>query len=296
MAPNPVEPLDSLGQRLTRQAARLMRAHTPEFAWMAPAQELLAHLASLCGPAAHRFERIEAEGAPTVLGDRFVPSGNAIDGDGEVSAGRALPSDVQARLHRAIGVDAAAMRVHDDAAADAIARAHRADAVSVGQHVYFRQGRFAPRDPSGFGLLAHEATHVAELIAPGGPWRRLTGAGRLREEHLARANERLGSLETRSDIAATRAPAQHLMVSQAGWIGPVAVAPRQGQPLPASPAAPSGEAPAGGQPAVPAAVQPMAAGEDRDAAPLPPLDLDALRRSLFQDLKRQLQTEFERGA
>ena len=89
------------------------------------------------------------------------------------------------------------MRVHDDRAADQLARRHRADAVTVGRDVYFRQDRLRPRDPQGFGLVAHEATHVAEFFAPGAAWRRLTGGAQQEEERLAEANERRASHDGR---------------------------------------------------------------------------------------------------
>jgi hypothetical protein len=189
------------------------------------------------------------------------------------------------------------MRVHDDAAADTVARTHRAEAVSVGRHVYFRQGRFRPREPDGFGLVAHEATHVAELLTPGGAWRRLTGSGRRDEEALAEANERRGSLDSRSRAAAPPAPPQRIATPQAGLAGLaglVAVAAQHGKPLPASTPSP---APAlEGEATAPPAAQPMPAAEDRDAAAPASVDMEALRRSLFDDLRHQLQTEFERGA
>jgi hypothetical protein len=40
----------------------------------------------------------------------------------------------------------------------------------------------------------------------------------------------------------------------------------------------------------------MTAAEDRTVDTPPQLDLEALQRSLLDDLKRQLRSEFERGA
>ncbi len=56
------------------------------------------------------------------------------------------------------------------------------------------------------------------------------------------------------------------------------------------PASPQSEVPA------PPALQPMLAAEDRTVDAALPLDLEALQRNLLEDLKRQLRTEFERGA
>ena len=59
-------------------------------------------------------------------------------------------------------------RVHDDARADRIARAHGAEAVTLGQEIFFRSGRLDPGSPRGLSLLAHELTHVWQQARPGG--------------------------------------------------------------------------------------------------------------------------------
>ena len=64
-----------------------------------------------------------------------APDGSAppaAGGGAGVDAGRPLPDDVRWRLRDVAGPAADALRVHDDGAADALARAHRADAVTVG--------------------------------------------------------------------------------------------------------------------------------------------------------------------
>ena len=294
-----VEPMETLGQRLNRHAKWLMSAHTPAFGWLRPMQELLDHLASLPGPAAGRFDRIEAGGSLVDFHDRIMPAlrffddrgqtstGRQIVGtDGETTTGRHLPSDVLAQVRRVIGRDAAAMRVHDDRTADMVARAHQADAVTFGRDVYFRQGRFRPRDPLGFGLVAHEATHVTELLAPGAAWRRLTRSGQHDEERVAEANERRASMDSRAHSAPPPAPPQRFGQPPTDVVGFVAVTPQQGQPVESSPS----------EVAAPPALQPMLAAEDRAADAAVPLDLEALQRSLLEDIKRQLRTEFERGA
>lgn len=306
MAPNPLEPFEALGQRLSRQAMRLMWTHTPEFAWLAPVQDLLSHLQALPGPSAGRFDRIEAGGSTVVFHDRVVATDGTVGAGGQVSAGRELPSDVQAQLRRVIEHDASPVRIHDDAAADAIARAHRAEAVTIGRHVYFRRGRFRPHEPSGIGLVAHEATHVAELFTPGRAWRRLTGTGRDDEEHLAAANERRAFIDA-DDAVAPRKATPGPVAPRDGLAGPpamavlAAVTAQHGRAAPrravtAGDTAAWSDIAAPGDTAAAPTARPMAAAEDRTVAAPPSLDMDALRRSLFHDLKQQLQSEFERGA
>lgn len=51
--------------------------------------------------------------------------------------------------------------VHDDAAADRTAGMLGARAVTVGPHVFFRRGQYAPHTIGGRALIAHELAHVA---------------------------------------------------------------------------------------------------------------------------------------
>ena len=55
-----------------------------------------------------------------------------------------------------------AARLHTDAAADLVAAAHHARAVTVGSEIYFARGEFAPGSARGDELLTHELTHVAQ--------------------------------------------------------------------------------------------------------------------------------------
>lgn len=188
--------------------------------------------------------------------------------------GRAVEPGVRRRLHDAVGPAADLVRVHDDAGADALARGHGADAVTLGADVHFREDRYRPADDRGFGLLVHEAGHVQAGLAPGAAANRSTAAGRAAEERWVTDLER------------------------------AAVAGRSGgrTAVPETPAPPG---------AVPAAVDhhaiPLAAPVDRDLEGPPaaepgaalPAQLAALRRELVADvlgdLRRQLRVEFERG-
>ncbi|MGH3994607.1 MAG: DUF4157 domain-containing protein, partial [Pseudonocardiaceae bacterium] len=55
-----------------------------------------------------------------------------------------------------------AVRVHTDAQADESARAVGALAYTVGNHIVFAAGRYAPATSNGRRLLAHELTHVVQ--------------------------------------------------------------------------------------------------------------------------------------
>jgi hypothetical protein len=60
------------------------------------------------------------------------------------------------------GHDFSRVRVHTDARANASARAVNALAYTVGQHVVFGSGEYAPRTRAGEHLIAHELAHVLQ--------------------------------------------------------------------------------------------------------------------------------------
>jgi Domain of unknown function (DUF4157) len=251
----------------------------------APAGELL-----LAGPGG--AGRILRPAPPGVADGALGPAGPAVPpspGPGaEVSRPAAeLSADVRARLADVAGPGAGLLRVHADAAADALTRAHRAEAVTTGADVWFRAGRFRPQEPKGLALLAHEAAHVTALLDPGRARRRTAAGGMGGEEDAALA------VETAALQRFGYAPGHpEPLTAPAAW-------PTLGS-QPAIPPAlphpqPGAAGPAGTSPPAPAAVQPMAASLDREVSPPPPFDVEALRRSLVTDLMRQLRSDFERG-
>lgn len=84
--------------------------------------------------------------------------------------GEPLARDTAQRLGRSLAHDFAVVRVHHDADADTLAREHGALALTVGDDIFFRAGRYEPATPAGLHLLAHEAAHTVQQrgAAPGG--------------------------------------------------------------------------------------------------------------------------------
>jgi hypothetical protein len=289
--------IDTLGQQLDDQARRIAAHRLPQFPWARPLAALLDHLTSFPAPLEDRFRRTEAPLYGEDLAARR-PGGEVEPGIPAIyraADGRPLPFDVQARLREVTGPGVEAVRVHDDAAAGETARAHRADAVAVGSDVFFGEGQFRPREPRGFALLAHETTHVLELLRPGVSWRRATQGGVQEEEKRALGRERALVSPPLAGARWDHAPASGGLL------------PMRGQPA-SSPERPPGVSPAGVPHGLAAAItpaspalHPMAAANERDLSPggqaaaPPSVDLDVLRRSLVQDLMRQLRAEFERG-
>lgn len=88
--------------------------------------------------------------APVSLARTLDSPGNPLD--------PALREDLEAQT----GTSLAHVRVHHDTAAAQSARAFDAQAYSVGAHIAFDQGRYAPRQAEGRRLIAHELAHVAQ--------------------------------------------------------------------------------------------------------------------------------------
>jgi hypothetical protein len=82
------------------------------------------------------------------------------------SSGRPLESALRQDMERRFGYDFNAVRIHTDASAERSAHEISAAAYTVGQHVVFGAGQFAPATRAGRHLLAHELTHVVQQSAP----------------------------------------------------------------------------------------------------------------------------------
>lgn len=81
--------------------------------------------------------------------------------------GRALDMPTRARLEPRFGTDFSGVRVHTDHHAASSAKAVGALAYTVGQHIVFGEGSYAPHSRSGQHLLAHELTHsIQQRTAP----------------------------------------------------------------------------------------------------------------------------------
>ena len=77
------------------------------------------------------------------------------------SPGRGLDSSTRAFFEPRFGRDFSNVRIHTDASAAASAQSIRAYAYTVGDHVVFDAGKYAPDTEQGRTLLAHELAHVA---------------------------------------------------------------------------------------------------------------------------------------
>jgi hypothetical protein len=83
--------------------------------------------------------------------------------------GRPLDAETRAYMELRFGQDFSGVRVHTDTRAARSAHGVRALAYTVGNHIVFGAGRFAPATAEGRRLLAHELTHVVQQSGGAGP-------------------------------------------------------------------------------------------------------------------------------
>jgi Domain of unknown function (DUF4157)/Xanthomonas XOO_2897-like deaminase len=107
--------------------------------------------------------------------------------DGVVNApGRPLDAETRALFEPRFRHDFSRVRVHTDARAAESARSVGARAYTVGQHIAFDTGRYAPNSAFGQQLLAHELTHAVQQVETSTQRVDVAGDERL-EDQAARA-------------------------------------------------------------------------------------------------------------
>jgi hypothetical protein len=117
--------------------------------------------------------RGDASGTPVTCGDQDKALGRAgIDRGSRVvpslipavlaGPGSPLPQGLKTGVGQFLGHDFARVRVHTDAQAADSAALVAARAYTVGNHVVFGSGQYAPHTRAGLRLLVHELTHVVQ--------------------------------------------------------------------------------------------------------------------------------------
>ncbi|MCW2540390.1 MAG: hypothetical protein JWN95_2115 [Frankiales bacterium] len=76
--------------------------------------------------------------------------------------GQPLPENLASGMGQAMGSDLSSVRLHTDGEAAQTAEAVQAEAFTVGNDIYFGEGRYSPGTNSGQRLIAHEAAHVVQ--------------------------------------------------------------------------------------------------------------------------------------
>ncbi len=111
------------------------------------------------GAASQGEDALGRKAQGTVLGGTAVPS---VVHDVLRSPGQPLDAATLAFMEPRFGTSFRGVRVHTDAVADTSAREVHAAAYTVGSHIAFRRGAYAPTTGNGQGLLAHELAHVIQ--------------------------------------------------------------------------------------------------------------------------------------
>ncbi len=88
--------------------------------------------------------------------------GSPVPMPGHLGTGEQLPADVRSYFEPRFGADLSDVRLHRDAAGESAAEAAGAHAFTIGRHIAFNAGRFAPATTSGRRLLGHELAHVVQ--------------------------------------------------------------------------------------------------------------------------------------
>lgn len=76
--------------------------------------------------------------------------------------GRYLDPDVRSTMERTFGQDLGHVQVHVGSDGDRVAKAVNGAAVTIGDHIFFTSGNFAPNTDRGRYVLAHELAHVVQ--------------------------------------------------------------------------------------------------------------------------------------
>ena len=228
------------------------------------------------------------------------------------SPGFALDRRLLDRMRRFLPTGVPPVTIKAGAAADRIARRYRADALAAGPLLLFRSGRWQPTAERGQALLGHELAHAAQAGSGGFPTGQVDA---LADEQAARrvegrilgywryaASHGSATAETATTPAAAASASPSMPMSPppqpgrpdsaAGTLG-VAVLPS----LPAvPPPSPGGDA----RPTLAAApegrtVEPQMPQRPADAT-LTSQQLRSLKDEIYEDLRRRIRIDFERGA
>lgn len=100
------------------------------------------------------FDVLLADGASIVRADMALESND-----------RTAPLDVVVRseYENLLGADLSEVIIHTGPYAHELTRNSGARALTIGSHIYFADGEYAPDTEAGKTLLAHELTHVAQF-------------------------------------------------------------------------------------------------------------------------------------
>ena len=213
-----------------------------------------------------RGEGWVSKGAPRAVMER--------NGEGSL-----LPANVLRIFSRYLRQELPPVRIHRSDMIDRYLGQRGADAMTIGSHIFFRNGRFGSGDNRSTALLGHELTHVAQQTSPHGS----PAAGVHMDpvhEDAALGNERfIFSHLTRPHQSLDTLPAVHAGAAPVPSQAPMGQAMR---PMFAETSR-NMDAPA----ALPSAAK-TAAG--------PEMDISQIKNEIYRDLMQRMKIDLERGS
>ncbi|GLF95147.1 hypothetical protein SYYSPA8_12640 [Streptomyces yaizuensis] len=162
--------------------------------------------------AERRRRRRERAAGARVWGPKDIVSG----------AGQPLDPGVRRELEERLGHDLSRVRLHTDREAGVLTRMLGADAVAVGQDIFFGEGAYRPGTADGRRLLAHELLHTVQNPHGLGVLRvgRDPGAVSLPQQSIEREAESAARAAIQAEQAGTQEPAPEVGQGRAtpGWL------------------------------------------------------------------------------
>jgi hypothetical protein len=113
-------------------------------------------------PRARRHETLEREAVAYGAGRPLARLAGKATPRAAIAGGHPLPALLQREHEARLGADLGDLRLHAGVEAQAIAGAHRAEAVTLGGDVFFAAGAFRPDTYAGRRLIAHELAHAVQ--------------------------------------------------------------------------------------------------------------------------------------
>lgn len=195
--------------------------------------------------------------------------------------GTILPQGVQNLLSNWLNFRIPAIQLHQNEMFDNLLRERQADAMTIGNDIYFRSGKFDLRTAGGLGLLGHELTHVAQQNAD--DWRNPAGINRSEFlESSALENERfvlrnVQALSQRNQLSFASGS-----LANSGSTSAIPSVPAPPTPMFADAARNVG-------------ANTSAVSAESDAV-MSERELARIKEEVYRDLMMKIKVEFERGA
>ncbi|MBD3884272.1 DUF4157 domain-containing protein [Phormidium tenue FACHB-886] len=146
----PNDPAEQEADRMADQVVRMQVPHSSQEIGRS-LQTSVQRKCATCETEERQTQQQAESDQPTAQVQRVVQSG-----------GQPLDADTQAFMKPRFGFDFSQVRIHADEQASQSAEAVNAQAYTLGNHIVFRSGQYAPETEAGKRLLAHELTHVVQ--------------------------------------------------------------------------------------------------------------------------------------